>query len=104
MSCEVVSYRNLPGVREPAFLRGRKALQPSRAAPILELTCEKNPFLHTQNNLILSVHVSVRGAKRLEAKCDSRLSSSEPSETAAAVDFSLSPGGQSVAYRPAYGL
>lgn len=39
-----------------------------------------------------------------EAKCDSRLSSSEPGETAAAVEISLSPDGQSAAYQLAYGL
>lgn len=44
------------------------------------------------------------GAELLEAKCDSHPSSSEPGETAAAVEFSLSPDGQSVAYQPAYGL
>lgn len=58
----------------------------------------------TQKSLILSVYVYCCGAKQLEAKCDSRLLSSEPAETTAAAELSLSPDGQSVAYQLAYGL
>lgn len=58
----------------------------------------------TQKSLILSVYVHCCQAKQLEAKCDSHPSSSEPTETTAAAELSLSPDGQSAAYQSAYGL
>lgn len=61
------------------------------------------PFLHKENPIVL-VDACVHGAEHSEAKCDPRLLASEPGETAAAVEISLPPAGQSFAFQWAYGL
>lgn len=55
------------------------------------------PFVHKRTWLFQYVS-AFAGAKHSEAKCDSHLSSPEPGETAAAVEVSLLPDGQSATY------